>query len=315
MILSFSGDAFLATRAARKALREQGISGDEVVELGEGMDAETVARQALQGGLFGRVGLLLDLDAAFRGREGVKPRNEVIDTLGQVPEETVVVVLDLSATGARQKRYAEIGTHKHLPTPRFNGLVTWIRGELQDAGLRFSRDVPETLADLFGEDLPGISGEIAKMQALGEELTGDRVRQIVGRAAARDAFDLIDAIVKGDTGKALSVCDSLLVQGEAPQRVMGALNWQFDLVARCVALRESRGRLPDSDLAKALGAKPFVAKKAKAIASGLGEGELRACLAAMLESDRALKGGRDERWALESLALRLSELFSRKQIA
>lgn len=310
MVLSFSGDPFLATRAARRALREQGVSAEETVELGEGLDAETLARQASQGGLFGKVGLLLDFDLAFHGKGGVKPRNDALQALASVPPETVVVVIDLSATAARQKRYRELGEHAHIATPRFGALTQWVRTEMQHAGLRFARDVPETLVDLFGEDLPGIAGEITKLQVIDEDLGSQRVREIAGRQAARDAFDLIDATVRGDAAAALQVCASLVAQGEAPARVLGALTWQYDQVARCLALCESRPNIQEGEAARALGVKPLVAKKSLLIARKLDEERLRRALAAILRADRAMKSGRAENWALEAVALELSDLFS-----
>lgn len=305
MILSFSGDAFLATRAARRSLAQQGLAAHEVLELGEGMEAAAVARQASQGGLFGRVGLLLDFDVAFQGKGGVKPRNDTIEVLASLPEDTVVAVLDLKATAARQKRYRELGEHEHIPTPRFGALVQWVRSELQRAGLRFARDVPETLVDSYGEDLPAIAGEINKLAVLDEDLTADRVREISARPAARDAFDLIEAISRGDAATALNTCSALIAQGEAPARILGAVTWQYGLVARCVGLREGNERVREGEVAQVLSVKPFVAKKALAIASRLDEERLRQLLASILRADRAIKGGGDETWALEALTLEL----------
>ena len=64
--------------------------------------------------------------------------------------------------------------------------------------------------------------------------------------AARDAFDLIEATAAGAAARSLAVCHSLVSQGEAPPRVLGALTWQYNLVARCVALQEGRARV-DAD--------------------------------------------------------------------
>ena len=311
MILAFSGDPFLATRAARRALASRGFRGEDVTELGEGMDAEAVARLAAQGGLFGQVALLLDFDAAFRGQAGVKPRNEVVRALEGVPDDAVIVVLDLGATASRQKAYGALGVHEHVPTPRFGALTHWIRTELTEAGVRFERDVPDTLADLFGEDLPSTASEIRKLAALDEELSAERVREIANRPAARDAFDLIDAIVEGDAGRALATGRSLTAQGEAPQRVLGALSWQMNLVSRCVGLQEGRARTDAGMVQQALKVKPFVAKKALAIARKLDEDALRRALVAMRDADVAMKTGRDERRALEGLTLELTGVFAR----
>lgn len=308
MILAFSGDPFLATRAARRALRARGFHAEETTELAEGMSAEGVAQVAAQSGLFGQVALLLDFDAAFKGQGGVKPRNEVLKVLEGVPQDTLVVVLDLAATAARQKTYKALGEHEHLPTPRFSALTHWVRQELLAEGLEFEGDVPETLADLFGEDLPGIAAEIQKLAVLDETLTSERVREVVNRPAARDAFDLVEAVSQGDARRALSVTRSLLAQGEAPPRVLGALTWQYNLVARCVGLKEGRARVDAGLVTQTLKVKPFVAQKALALAKPLDEAGLKVLLTALLEADVAMKTGGDEVWALEALALKLCAL-------
>ena len=310
MLLSFSGDPFLATRAARRALSSRGFRAEEISELGEGMTAGEVAQLAAQSGLFGQVALLLDFDAAFKGQGGVKPRNEVVKALGDAPEDCLIVVLDLNATASRQKTYKTLGDHVHTPTPRFDALTHWIRQELSEMGVRFHKDVPQTLADLFGEDLPSIAAEVQKLAVLDEELSSSRVREIVNRPAARDAFDFIEATAQGDAKTALLVCRSLLAQGEAPPRVLGALGWQYNLVARCVGLQADRARVDPGLVAQTLKIKPFVAKKALAIAKNLDERKLEQVLTAILEADVAMKTGKDEVWALESLAVRLSGQFA-----
>lgn len=313
MILSFSGDPFLAARAARRALRARGFRPEDVTELAEGMTAPQVAQLAAQSGLFGQVALALEFDVAFRGQGGVKPRNEVLKVLETVPPDTFVVVTDFTATPARQKTYSALGEHEQLPTPRFNALTNWVRQELKDAGIRCEKDVPQTLADLFGEDLPGIAAEIQKLAVLDEVLSSPLVREIVNRPASRDAFDLIDAVSQGDAGRALGIIRSLLAQGEAPPRVLGALTWQYTLVARCVGLKEGRAKTDAGLVTQTLKVKPFVAQKALALAQPLDEKRLKDLMTALLEADVAMKTGKDEVWALESLALTLSGLSSGRQ--
>jgi DNA polymerase-3 subunit delta len=308
MIVSFSGDPFLARRAARRALSARGLAAAEIQEIAEDLTPETFATLAGQAGLFGRVGFLLDFDAAFKGKSGVKPRNDTIKVLATVPEETVVAVIDLTATASRQKTYQKLGEHVDVPTPRFNALTHWIRQELDAQGVTFNRDVPQTLADLFAEDLPAIASEVNKLALLDEKLSSDRVQQIVNRPAARNAFDLIDAITAADKPKALAICHSLQAQGEAPARVLGALTWQYNLVAHCVALRESRAQVSEGQVVQTLKVKPFVAKKALGIAKVFDEKALRQVLGVLLAADVAVKSGGDPTWALESAALQLAAL-------
>ena len=310
MILSFSGDPFLAHRAARRELASSGYDADARTEVGDGMTAETVTGLASQMGLFGQPGILLDFDAAFTGQGGVKPRNAVLRALETLPDEAVVVVVDSSATASRQKTYRGLGDHTNLPTPRFGALVRWVRDELEREDVAFERDVPDLLADLFGEDLPAIASEIRKLAVLGETLGSERVREIVNRPAARDAFDAIEAIARGDAATALQVLGSLEAQGEPPPRILGALAWQFQLVARCVGVREGRARTDASEIQRVLRVSPYVAKKALGIAANLDEATLGEALDAVVEADVAMKTGKDDRWALNAAALRLARVFA-----
>ena len=283
---------------------------DPVVRLGEGLRAEDIRDALAQGGLFGRVTLLLDFDEAFSGQAGVKPRNDAVKALQDVPEDAVVVVIDSTATPSRQKTYQALGRHLHLPTPRFERLSAWAADELRDAGVRFTRDVPGALADLFGEDLPAIASEVTKLAVLvDEELTPERVRQVANRPAARDAFKLIEAVARGDAAVALTIVRDLLSFGEPPQRVFGALIWQFMLVAKAVGLLERDPRMTADGAASRLGAKPFVAKRALAIATGLDETSLSRALATLLDADVRSKTGFDPAWALESAVISLSDEF------
>jgi len=311
VILSFSGDPFLARRAAKRALAERGFKGPDVTEFGEGLEASQVAQLATQGGLFGQVALLLDLGAAFTGQAGVRPREELMAALAALPDTALVVAVDPDATPARQKRWSALGPHVATPTPRFEALPRWVKGELDAAGLRYERDVPAALAELFGEDPAAILSEVNKLAALDEVLTAERVRQVANRAAVRDAFDLVDAVAQGDSARALAIARQLLHDGGAAQRVMAALAWQFTLLAKAVALRSRApgGRVTPQQAAAALKAKPFAVRKTLKLAGRLTPDDVTTALAALLEADVASKTGRDPGWALESAVLTLAGRF------
>jgi DNA polymerase-3 subunit delta len=316
VILAFVGDPFLARRDARRALREHGVTPGQVTELGEGTRPEDIEPAARQGGLFGAAALLLDADAAFQGQAGAAARTRAMTALEALPDETLVVVLDAKATPARKKRWRALGQLHDRPTPRFGALPRWIAQELREQGVRATRGVPALLADLFGEDLPGLAAEIAKLAVLDQELDEERVRRLVHRPASRDAFDMIDAIVAGDAARAVRTARVLLDAGEAAPRVLGALAWQFGLVARAVALREREGDLPRDAAARSLGAPPFAAGRAMTIARTLDEASLHAVFETLLDAELAVKTGRREPgWAVEAAALALADRFAPRPAA
>lgn len=313
MIVSYSGDPFLARRAAKRFLARQGLPSQGVAELGEGLTAEVIAFQASQAGLFGPSALLLDFAEAFTGPAGVKPRNEAMAALKDVGEEAVVVVIDPDATPARKKSWRALGEHTELPTPRYEALPRWVKTELDAAGVRYAPSVPAALADIFGEEPATIVSEISKLSVLDEEFDVDRVRELANRPASRDAFDMIDAIAAGDPPRALAITRELLAAGEAPQRVFGALVWQFMLVGKAVAVaaRHAPRRVGSQQAAAALKAKPFVVQKAMKLAESLDEREVELALEELLAADVRAKTGGDPEWALESVVLRLAALWAK----
>lgn len=306
MILTYSGDPFLARRAARSALAEQGVAQSEVVVLGEDLVPEAIVRAATQGGLFGRVAVFCDFDEAFQGQAGVKPRNEAIAALADVDEGALVVVVDSGATPARQKRYRALGRHSHLAPPRFASLPRWVASELDAAGVRYRDGVPEALAELFGEDPGAIASEVRKLATLDETLEAERVRQLANRPAATDAFKLIERIVDGDAAAALDIVRTLLERGEPPQRVFGALSWQFRQVARAVARSQHGG---DKRVPAAAGGR--AGERTDRIAARLDEAGLRWALNVLLDGDADAKSGGDPGWALERSVLALAGGFAR----
>ena len=168
-----------------------------------------------------------------------------------------------------------------------------------------------TLIDLFGEDLPGMLGEIQKLQLLDPPITPERVRALAQRPAARSAFDLIDALVAGDRAGSLRLARNLLELGEPPIRVMAALVWQIELLARGAALLMRDPGLPVASLRAELGVAEFVAKKVYAIARNLDEPRVAAMVSATLDADVAMKRGTTPDWALERVVLQLARSFAR----
>lgn len=314
MIVSFSGDEFLARRAAKRYLAERGLDPGSVNELGEGLKAEEIELLASQANLFGPAAVLLDFGAAFSGQAGVKPRNDAMAALKRLSGDSLVLVIDPGATPARMKSWRALGEHVASPTPRYEALSRWVKSELDAAGVRYQPSVPAELAAIFGEDPASLVSEIGKLSVLDEEFSSERVRQIANRPASRDAFDMIDAIAAGDGPKALTIARQLLDEGEAPQRVFGALVWQFGIVAKAVGLTERNlpRRVGSQQAAGTLKVRPFIAEKALRLAAGIDEAELRTMLVELLSADVRAKTGGDAEWALESVVLRLAGHWGRR---
>ena len=108
-------------------------------------------------------------------------------------------------------------------------------------------------------------------------------------------WDLTDAIGEGRTPDALALLGKLLAAGSPPVVVLGALASHFRRLAR---VRNGGS----------VGGPPFVQRKLKSQASRFGPRQLLSCLAAIHQTDLALKGEGNLKpeMALERLVLGLS---------
>ncbi|MFC6617703.1 DNA polymerase III subunit delta [Deinococcus radiophilus] len=162
---------------------------------------------------------------------------------------------------------------------------------------------------MFGNDLTGIASELNKLHFLppGTRLNAETVQEVVGREQAGDSFVMLDAATAGRPVPALEQLGRLLRVGEDPFRLLGAVVWQYSLIARCVGLiAQEGGRVSDAAAAQRLGAKPYPVKKALAVARRLNEAQARRHLGRIAQADLDLKRGHDPARVLQRLMIELS---------
>jgi len=310
VVLAFSGDEFLIGREARKVLRAQGYYVSNTNSLVEEITGSKVKDSIFQGSLFGGKAVFLDFDSGFVGQSDTKHRNEVMKVLQAVPDDVLVVIVDSKATVGRKKAFSKLGNHKHLPTPRFDNLHRWVRKELLANHVKFESRVPIVLAELFEQDLGGILGEIEKMSSLDAYVTEELIYSLANQSSPQNTFELIEAIVRGETSRALMICEQLLVQGEEATRIFGVLNWQFEHVAKCVGLFGPGKEITPEMASRELKIQIFAAKKALSIARRLNEDRLLLVLEVLLDGEIGIKSGRDARITLGEVGIRMASIFT-----
>lgn len=297
-LIVFSGNRFLAEEALRETLAARGLQVRDLPRLaGEEVTEGNVA-PLLAPSLFGDGGVIVDL-------AGVKPDKALLELLASAP--VTVAVLDEAPPATRVKVYEARGEHHPSPAPQKTGDVAgWVAQRARKTGLKLDRDAALYLAEVFGPDLTGIAGELNKLALLDPPLNADLVRRVVGREPPGDSFAMLGAATTGRPGEAVTQLRRLIASGEDPFKMMGAVVWQYSLVARCVALTQEEGRVTEGTAAQRLGVKPYPAKKALEVARRLNEAKIRAHLSRILDADLAMKRGLDPAMTLERLIVQLS---------
>ncbi len=105
----------------------------------------------------------------------------------------------------------------------------WIKKEFAGRGKKISPAPASLMRELVGDDLFLLKNEIEKIASfLGDEneVTEHHIETVLGKAAKRSAFDLVNFILENRPDKALYLMDSLLVK-EKPHQILNLLAWQF----------------------------------------------------------------------------------------
>lgn len=296
-LLVFTGNRFLAEEALRDTLAARGLNPRELPRLGGDDVTAEALRPHLSPGLFGDGGLIVDFD-------GVKPDKALLELLASA--EVTVAILDEAPPATRLKAYSG-GEQIASAAPTKTGDVAgWVTVRAKKMGLKLDRDAALYLADVFGPDLAGIASELTKLTLIDGPFSQETVQRVVGRESPGDSFAMLGAATTGRPGEAVTQLRRLIASGEDPFKLMGAVVWQYALVARCVALLQEEGRVTEATAAQRLGIKPYPAKKALDVARRLNEAKIRGHLGQILAADLAMKRGLDAGVTMERLMVQLS---------
>ncbi|MVN86227.1 DNA polymerase III subunit delta [Deinococcus sp. HMF7620] len=297
-LLAFTGNPFLAEETLRLTLRARTIDPRSLPRVsGEDVTPDLLDAH-LQPGLFGDGGVIVDL-------AGVKPDKALLERLAGAA--VTVALLDEAPPATRLKLYEARGEVIPSAAPSKPGDVTgWVTQRARAQKVPLDKGACAYLAEVYGADLAGIAAELNKLALLDGPFTQEAVQRVVGLEPPGDSFAMLGAATAGRVTEAVTQLRRLLAAGEDPFKLMGAVVWQYSLVARCVALQQEGGPVSEGVAAQRLGVKPYPAKKALEVARRLNEARIRTHLERILAADLAMKRGQDAGTVMERLVVQLS---------
>jgi DNA polymerase-3 subunit delta len=172
----------------------------------------------------------------------------------------------------------------------------WIADQFKLHGTKAEPEACRLLAELVGDDLYELAGEVEKLATWADEaeVTESDVAQLVAPRAESPPWNLTDAWGRRDVGGVLREAERMLDRTGDPvsrtiPRLVGSLTRHLQR-ARAAHRLEEQGLSP-SDAASKLGMKPYPAQKLFAQVRNFSGPELDGALIRMAELDHALKGG------------------------
>ena len=289
-----------AVRAAvRRADPEAEISATEGAQLTPGTLGELSAPSLFSTTRCVVVQSVQDVDdSLFDGLVGYAEAPE--------PDIALVLVHEGGQKGAgllnRLRKLPGVEEHKS-EKPKGNAHLDFVGVEVRSHGGRMDRDAAEHLVRAVGTDLRSLAAAVQQLcdDFPDEQLTTELVRRYHSGRADVKGFDIADLAMAGRPAEALAELRWALDTGVEPPAVTGAFAYKVRQLAR---LKGAPRGQRDADLARDVGAAPFMIRRLRDQLRGWDEDGLARVVGAVARADAAVKGNAaDPAYELERLVL------------
>ena len=302
--LLFGDEPFLVN-SYKKRLREA-IAGDDTMNYnyfeGKGPDVKEIISLADTMPFFAERRLVLVDGSGFFKSSAPE---ELVNYIPEIPESTCMVFVE-SEVDKRNKLYKKVkdnGYAAELKKQDADQLMRWAAGILSKDGKKITRQVMEYFMERTGDDMENIRMELEKLicYTMGREVITKEDVEAVGTVHVTNRiFEMVTAIVAGNTRKAMDLYEDLLALKEPPMRILFLIARQFNqllLVRELQASGADRGTV-----ASKLKVPPFVAGKLSSQAAAFTKEQLISYVQTCVDAEEAVKTGRmGDRLAVELL--------------
>ena len=247
--------------------------------------------------------ILVDGSGFFKSAQ-----EELAAYLPQMPDSTCLVFAESEVDKRNRlyKRVKELGYAAELNKQDTAQLMRWAAGILGRDGRKISRPVMEYFLERTGDDMENIRMELEKLvcYTMGRDVITKEDVDAVGTVHVTSrVFDMVAAIVAGNTKKAMDLYEDLLTLKEPPMRILFLIARQFN---QLLQIKELTAAGKDKGaMASALKVPPFAVGKLTAQARAFTRDQILSWVTLCVETEEAVKTGRlSDRLAVELLIAR-----------
>ena len=250
---------------------------------------------------------------ALTGRADADDR--LISYIPNVSDSAVLVFLCRGKADARKKLYTAVKkvggvvSFAPLTEAELNG---WIIKTFAGLSKTISPQTASVLSFTVGSDTALLRREIEKLAALvGERdtITDEDVHAVATRSVECTVFEMVDAVVAGQQGKAFGLLRDMLTTGSDRLGILAMLLRQFRLMQHIKIMQFEK--LAPGDIKQRLGIAPFAADRCMRQAAGYTGGQVKKAVQICLNTEYMVKsGGYNQEGALEKAMLEIFALKS-----
>ena len=301
------GDEPFLVSSYKKRLREA-IAGDDTMNFnyfeGKSPDVREIISLADTMPFFAeRRLILIDSSGFFKSAP-----DELAEYLPQMPDTTCLIFCE-SEVDKRNKLYKkvkEMGHVAELNKQTSDQLMNWAAGILSRDGKKITKPMMEYFLERTGDDMENIRTELEKLicYTMGRDvITKEDIDAIGTVHVTNRIFEMVSAIVAGNTRKAMDLYEDLLTLKEPPMRILFLIARQFNQLLQVKELT-SKGS-DKGTIASRLKVPPFAAGKLITQAKAFSREQILSYVQLCVESEEAVKTGQlSDRMAVELLIAR-----------
>jgi DNA polymerase-3 subunit delta len=243
---------------------------------------------------------------------------ELERTLTAIPESTVLLLTTGSKPDGRLKstkllqKYAEVQEFSRIPPWQQDRLEKAVVKVAQEMGVKLTDASVGILTESVGNETRLLYSEIEKLQLYvgtgKNRLLSDEIVGTLVTSNAANSLKLANAILHGDTSRALTLISDLIDRNEPALKVVATLTGQFRTWL-WVKVMISAGERDEKAIAQAaeIGNPKriyFLRQEVKAIT----QGQLQKTLSILLDLEVSLKRGAEELSTLQTKAIELCQV-------
>lgn len=298
------GDEPYLVNSYKKRLREA-IAGDDTMNFnyfeGKSPDVRELISLAETMPFFAERRLILvDGSGFFKGAP-----EELVNYLPKMPDTTCMIFCEneVDKRNRLYKKVKELGYAAELNKQDSAQLMKWAAGILAKDGKKITKQVMEYFLERTGDDMENIRMELEKLicYTMGREVIGKEDVEAIGTVHVTNRiFEMVSAIVAGNTRKAVDLYEDLLTLKEPPMRILFLIARQFNQLLQVKEL--SAKGMDKGAVSQKLKIPPFAAGKLIAQAKAFSREQILSYVHLCVESEEAVKTGRlSDRMAVELL--------------
>lgn len=224
------------------------------------------------------------------------PKDEAAESLIDYcsnPVSDACLVITADKVDRKRKIYKALTKIKGAvacEAPKENVLINWIRERAKNQGYAMNMNAARALVNRVGARPGVLAQELNKtLMYVGKrkEVSEKDILEVVGETRLENVFSLTDALKNKNSHKALQILQNQLDHGEEPIKIMGTIAWQFRVIWEVKHYQQKN--IPSGQIAKAMGANPFVVDKALQHTKNFSTQQLRRAYSQLTQADRSLK--------------------------